>query len=195
MYQINATIKGMVPSMHDRYPIEQMKPGKRTTKKKSAQDLEKEVARKCYIDNEGLYIPADNLRMMLIGNTFRKGAAEILGSYIESKKGTEYKNFAKACIWVLGPNSDSEKVHYLPLRKNYDVYKNTFVTSNKKRDVCHRPIVTIPWKLTFVVHVYDDNFESGKVKELFEVGGLRCGIGAYGPKFGRFTVDKWEVNK
>jgi hypothetical protein len=149
----------------------------------------------CYMDKHGVYLPADNLRMMLIGNQFRKGAASILGTAIESKKGTMYTDFCKACVWVVG-EIDPLKIYYIPNRKTYDVTDiRSFVTSQGGRDVTERPIINLPWSLEFLVQITEEQppIDSAKVREFFEVAGLRCGASAYGPTFGRFMVKKWDA--
>ncbi len=83
MYQVKCKIEGVVPIMFCRFP-EPEKPG--DTKKQKKQTLEE----KMWIDEKGVYIPIDNLRMLLVGNRFRPGAAKIYGSEYESKKGTKY---------------------------------------------------------------------------------------------------------
>jgi hypothetical protein len=175
-----------------------LEPGKPPKKTKGATDAKQTLEEMAYKDETGMYIPSDNIRQMLIGNKARKGAAEILGSYIEAKKGGEYRSFCDSCIWVIGPD-DPEKVYYKPLRKTWDGTDLRSILSGKGKSLgrqwVERPLIKTPWSLTFFVHVMDDNFEQGKVKEFFEVGGLRCGLGVYGPKFGRYRVVEWEVQK
>lgn len=191
MYEVNATIEGMVPLMFDRFynPEETETPAK--TKGKNA--WKDELIRKLYVDKKGVYVPADNIRMMLIGNRYRIGAAKILGSFIEKKKATEYLSFCKAFVWVVGPD-DPQKVYIEPKRMTYDDYdERSFITSTGARKITRRPILKTPWKFSFIVQVMDDQYDYTKIKEFFEVAGLRCGLGAYGPTFGRFLVTKWEL--
>ena len=186
MITVKCKIKGIVPAMHHKYPLPD-KPGDRKRKKAQTPD------EMCYMDTKGVYLPADNLRMMLIGNQYRQGVAYILGSDIEARKGKRYKEFCKSCVWVVGPD-DALKVYYEPSRKKYDRTDiRSFITSTGGRDVCERPLIDLPWSLTFIVHITDSSIDIDKVKEFFEVAGLRCGAGNYGPTFGRFIVKNWEV--
>ena len=193
MYQVTCKIKGIVSMMQDRYDMPTDGPGS-----KKAKDFWKtQLPKKAYIDKKGMYIPTDNIRMMLIGNKLRTGAALILGSQIETKKGSAYLNFCKACVWVVGIEDDN-KVYLKPNRKTFDDYdERTFLNGAKPptRSITRRPIAKTPWTLEFIIQVTDDGFDQSKIRELFEVAGMRCGIGAYGPTFGRFVVDKWEVKK
>jgi hypothetical protein len=172
--------------MFCRFPLP-AKPG--DTKKKKKQTLEQ----KLWLDKGGVYIPTDNLRMMLIGNKHRMGAAKIYGSEYESKKGTRYLNFAKACIWVVGDNG---KVYFKKVRKTWDdVDVRSFITSTGGRDTTERPVLNTPWSLSFEVQVTDDSVPSDIVKEFYKVAGMRCGLGVYGPTFGRFVVKEWKANR
>ena len=107
MYQVKATFTGIVPIMFDRFFNIEDTQGK--AKKKSKITWKEELPLKMYQDKVGVYVPTDNIRMMLIGNKHRKGAAKILGSYIEKAKGTEYVEFCSSCVWVLG-DKDPQKV-------------------------------------------------------------------------------------
>lgn len=189
MIEVKCTIEGIVPAMHHKFPLPD-KPGDRRRKK------EQTVEEKCYFDKKGVYLPADNLRMMLIGNRYRQGAAFILGNDIEARKGKRYREFCKSCVWVVGLDGDALKVYYKPKRKKWnDTDIRSFITSTGGRDVCERPLINVPWSLTFGVHITSDSLPPDKVKEFFEVAGVRCGAGAYGPTFGRFIVKEWEILK
>jgi hypothetical protein len=184
MYQVTAKIEGVVPIMFSRFPLP-AKPG--DTKKQKKQTLEE----KMWIDKKGVYIPTDNLRMLLIGNRFRPGAAKIYGSEYESKKGTKYLNFCKACVWVVGDNG---KVYFQKKRKKYDdVDIRSFINASGSRSTCERPILNAPWSLTFDIQVTDDSLPEDILKSMYEVAGMRCGLGVYGPTFGRFIVKEWKV--
>jgi len=192
MYEITATYAGVVPMMHHRFadPTQTEKP----TKKKKKGRNEADILAALHHDKKGVYVPADNIRMMLIGNKLRQGAAKIQGSYIETKKGTEYVNMVKSCIWVLGPD-DPQKVYLFPNRKTHDdVDERSFINSTGSRSMAYRPIMTLPWSLTFIIQVTDDNIDQSKVREFFDVAGLRCGCCAYGPTFGRCVISEWDVN-
>jgi hypothetical protein len=182
MYEAKCTLEGIVPIMFSRFPLPD-KPG--DTKKKKKQT----IAEKMWIDKKGVYIPTDNLRMLLIGNRFRPGAAKIYGSEYESKKGTKYLNFCKACVWVVGDNG---KVYFDPKRTEHDdVDIRSFINSTGSRATTERPVLNTPWSLTFDIQVTDDAVPEETIKAMYEVAGMRCGLGVYGPTFGRFIVKEW----
>jgi hypothetical protein len=194
MYEISATFKGLVPMMMDRFHNpEELEAG---AKKKSKKANPKDVELKLHRDKKGVYVPADNIRMMLIGNQMRPGAAKILGSYIEKSKGTEYVQMCKSSIWILGP-ADPLKVYINPSRLTYDeVDERSFPTKTGQsvaRKITRRPLLTLPWSLSFIIQVTDDQIHESKVRDLFDVAGLRCGVCAYGPTFGRCVIVEWKV--
>jgi hypothetical protein len=176
--------------MHHKYPPPDKTGDLKKKKMQTPEDM-------LYYDKNGVYLPSDNLRMMLIGNKFRKGAGEIVGSRVEAQKGRFYKDFCKACVWVVG-EKDPLKVYYIPSRKTMDATDiRSFLTSKGGRDITERPIIELPWALEFLVQITEEipPMTADKVKELFEFAGLHCGAGAYGPTFGRFMVKKWDVVK
>jgi len=190
MYEIKATYQGLVPMMMDRFadPSQTERPSKKKAKGRNEDD----IVAKLHADKKGVYVPADNIRMMLIGNKHRRGAAMILGSDIESNKGAKYLSICKGLIWVLGPN-DPMKIYVEPHRKTYDdVDARSFINATGSRSMTYRPIITLPWSLSFIIQVTDDNIEETFVRRFFGEAGLRCGVCAYGPTFGRCIISKWE---
>lgn len=185
MYEVRCKIEGIVPIMFSRFPLP-AKPG--DTKKQKKQT----IADKMWIDKKGVYIPTDNLRMILIGNKFRTGAAKIYGTHYESGKGTKYLDFCKACVWVVG---DNNKVYFTPKRTRHDDTDiRSFINSTGSRSTAERPILTTPWSLTFAIQVTEDIIPEDKIKAFYECAGLRCGLGVYGPTFGRFAVTEWKTS-
>jgi len=201
MYQIEANYTGVTIMMHDRYfeLLSNEGPAPKKKKTPSAEDIAADCKLKLHCDKKGVFVPADNIRMMLIGNQIRPGAAKILGSYIEKQKGTEYEQMCKSSIWILGPK-DPLKVYIDPARKTYDeIDERPFVTKNGKgsasRKITRRPLINLPWSLSFIIQVTDDQIHESKVRELMDVAGLRCGCCAYGPTFGRCIISHWKVSE
>lgn len=153
--------------------------------------VEVPLKNKVYCDKKGVYLPADNLRQMLLGNKNRQGAGKILGSYFKAKKGTEYETLIAGCLWVRGLE-DPEKLYLQPLRKTWDTVDIRSYVMATGRKVSHRPQMNLPWFLEFKITVYTDALPEGIVRELYNVAGLFCGAGVYGPKFGRFRIVEWD---
>jgi len=194
MYTIKATYTGLVPMMMDRYY--ELTKGEKPGRKISQKGKDAEVHLKLHCDDKGVFVPADNIRMMLIGNQMRPGAAKILGSYVEKGKGTEYVQMCESSIWVIGPMNPL-KCYVQPGRITYDdIDERSFPTMKGKgvsRKIARRPLINLPWSVSFIVQVTDDQIHESKIRELFDLAGLRCGICAYGPTFGRCVVTQWEV--
>ena len=190
-YRVRAKIEGLVPAMFDQfYNIEDTDgPAKVKPKSTWKQDLVKKI----YVDKKGVYVPVDNIRMMLIGNQHRTGSATILGSRMEKNKGKPYKEFCDACVWVVGPD-DPRRVYFEPRRKTFDEYdERSFINKTGGRGITRRPLVMTPWSVTFFVDVTENQYDVSKILQFFQIAGRRCGLGAYGPTFGRFRVAQWEV--
>jgi len=191
MYRVDAAFKGIVPVMFNRFFNIEDTDGR--AKKKSKMTWREELPLKMYIDEQGVFVPTDNIRMMLIGNKHRKGAAKIQGSYIEKAKGTEYTEFCSSCVWILGKD-DPQKVRFDPHRETYDDYdERSFINTKGTRSLTRRPILKTPWSVEFFVEVTDDQMHESKLREMFVTAGLRCGLGTYGPVFGRCELTKWEL--
>jgi hypothetical protein len=189
MKEVTTTFESIVPIMFNRFPPPR-KPG--DTEKKKKQTIEE----KLWFDDKGVYIPTDNIRMLLIGNRFRTGAAKIYGSEYQSKKGKKFVDFCKACVWIIGEGPKKDKVYFKPKRKKWDdTDVRSFINATGGRDTTERPILTTPWSLTFTVSLTDDSVGEELIHKMYEVAGLRCGLGVYGPTFGRFTVTQWDVKK
>lgn len=203
MYTIRAAYDGLAPMMHDRFfNLEDLDKPKKKSLSATWRD---ELPRKLHMDKKGVYLPADNIRMMLIGNQKRPGAAKVLGSFIETgKKGTELTNLCEACIWVAGLD-DPLKVY---LKRDGKIitwpadgttpeqgvdYDERSFPMVKGKQITRRPIILTPWNMEFTIQVTEDQIDASRVRQLFDVAGLRCGAGAYGPTFGRCIISKWEV--
>ena len=188
-YRVKIKVEGMVPLLMNRFPMPDSRVTKRQMETKKTQEAELEA--KAYKDAQGMYLPADCIRMMLIGNQARIGAAVIMGSQIESKKGKWYKDFCTAFVWVVGPK-DPLKVYFGPARKTWDDIDSRSYVGKSGRNLIQRPQINTPWSLEFFVDVFDDQMPPQKLKEIFELGGLRCGLGNYGPTFGRYLVKEFK---
>jgi len=191
MYEVKCTIEPVVPVMLNKFPMPK-KPGEPPNKYKGQDEEMAALEEMVWRDKQGLFIPTDNFRMMLIGNRFRKGASKILGSSIERNKGTAYWEFCKACVWVTG-EEDPLKIYPEPKRETWDDVDIRPYTKKEGRDYIRRPLLCLPLTFTFKILVTDDTLAAGKLKQLYEVAGMRCGLGAYGPTFGRFVIKSWEI--
>ena len=194
MYKIRVKIEGLAPIMFHKFPMPDPDTGKLPpSNKKGKGDREAIIKGMMHMDKKGVFMPADNFRMILIGNKHRKGAASIYGNEIEKRKGPEYESKCEGYVWAISLDG-SNKIYIEPHKDTWDETDiRSFITSTGGRDYTERPIINPPWSFEFYLHVTDEKFEASVIKELYELGGLRCGLGAYGPTFGRYEVTVWEV--
>jgi len=180
-YEVKVRIAGLAPVLQNRFTPE-------------IKGADIKIEDRAYQDDVGSYMPANNIRMMLIGNQRRRSASAILGSDIESGKGALYVAFCKACVFVESMDSNNPtKIYFEPARKTYDaVDSRSYQNKAGGRNMIERPMINLPWSMTFKVVVLDETIAKAKVKELFIVAGMRCGLGDYGPTFGRFRIVEWE---
>jgi hypothetical protein len=57
-----------------------------------------------------------------------------------------------------------------------------------------RPILHLPWSLAFQVELFQNqDLNEATLRRLFEEGGIMIGLGTYRGVYGKFIVEKWEV--
>ncbi len=62
--------------------------------------------------------------------------------------------------------------------------------SNTARVIARRPVVALPWSLSFELTFNETEFVTeSRLKDWFVRGGISVGLSAYRPMFGRFEVD------
>jgi hypothetical protein len=66
----------------------------------------------------------------------------------------------------------------------------------KGRGFVYRPMFETGWRASFSLTIADlEMVEKDRVLEILQHAGRRCGIGDWRPKFGRFSVVKFETRK
>jgi len=187
--RVRCTVSGLKPFLQNRFIIP--KEGDKPTKVREDVPLEQMM----YCDENGIYFPTDNFRMMILGNQKRPGAAQIYGSYIVGgKKGKEYRTLAKACLWVRGLSGE-DNIYVAPPRKTYDAFDERSYVMKTGRKVIRRPMVNLPWSFTFRLHIFGKSLTEPLVRAFYDVAGIHCGIGDYGPEFGAFKIADWISEK
>lgn len=130
-----------------------------------------------YQDNEGFFIPSEQLKGSLIG-----GGAMVKSKVGNSKK--SMKNIVAGMFFI-----EEEK---LRLPKNYEIDKRSAVNRNiKARVICIRPKWN-EWKATFTLAIDNDTITEETIKEIINHAGNFIGIGSFRPtnngSFGRFEL-------
>ena len=168
-------IKGIVPLMHNRYPLDAMQITKKKPKGTLFNPID-EVEKCLYKDTEGkIYQPSDHI----------EGALIQVGSTIsvpgQGKK--TYKDQMKTNIAVL-PN----EIYFTEANDYKTDVRLCVIPATRGRIPVARPRWD-NWTLEFTLRVFDETLLNGEtLKELLETAGKTKGIGTYRPKFGRFEV-------
>ena len=68
--------------------------------------------------------------------------------------------------------------------------------TTKGRIVVYRPAFKEGWRMTFQLELTDpESVSFAKIKEILDYAGLKVGLGSWRPRYGRFTVVKFERKK
>lgn len=192
MYSVNCTVKGVAPLMQHRYPMPDLaslnKGGKRSSGEK---DYSQEWREYLYYDaNNMVYQPGAHFEGALT-----KAAASFK---VKGKRGASYKDLFKGSVFVTPDHiphnvqvpdeldADADKQLYLDMRP---------VVVMRARVVRLRPCFKTGWELSFSIDVLDDGIPDDLLQDVLVLAGKAVGVGDFRPKFGRFQVVKFEVQK
>lgn len=192
MYLVNCRIVGTAPLMQHRYPMPEFENlGKGGKKSTGAKDYTQEWRDYLYTTKTGaIYQPAVHIEGAMI-----KAATNFK---IAGKRGASYKELFKAALFI-GPDeiphgvdapetldADADKPLYLDARP---------VVVQRARVVRIRPCFKPGWALDFEITVIDDELPADIVQDALTLAGKAVGIGDFRPRFGRFSVARFEVAK
>jgi len=185
--KINVTLQGIAPILFNRFV-----------------DYSKEVRppeQKLYIDSQNtIVLPSLNIDAFLFGE-FPTGCAKTF----EGKKGKDYLRIGQSHVFVepdLIPFTDGKKeIKYNGFGKQLMLHdwgsprvKNGSLSVKQERIV--RPMLNLPWELTFSINLIENSLiNSTKLENWFTLGGIMLAFGSWRPKYGRFTIKKWEETK
>lgn len=192
MYTVNCRIVGSAPLMQHRYPMPDLatlaKGGKKVT---GAKDYTQEWRDYLYATKDGkVYQPAVHIEGALV-----KAAVNFK---VTGKRGKSYADLFKAALFVSPDeiphdievpaelDADADKPLYLDMRP---------VVVQRARVVRIRPTFKAGWSLDFEINVIDDELPSEIVQDALTLAGKAVGIGDFRPRFGRFTVARFEVRR
>lgn len=192
MYQVNVKVKGTSVMLQHRFPIpsyDEMSSG--GTKHTGAKDYTSEWKESLYTTEKGeIYQPANHFELAMV-----KAATNFK---VIGKRGKSYKDLVSANVvidperipfGIIAPeqlDTDADKPLYLDLRP---------VVIQRARVVRIRPAFKPGWELEFTINVLDDELPANMLQDILVLAGKTVGVGDYRPKFGRFSVVKFEVVK
>lgn len=180
--KFNVTIKGICPMLQHRFSEEKLTQIKKKTGDKVLSDIEKRAVADQYLykNPKGKVCqPSSHIEGAMIK------AASSIGLAGAGKK--TYKDLIKASCFVFP--------EYIPHKnQEWTVDSRSVVNpSTGGRAMSYRPRLE-EWELDFTMEVNDDRADAEAIKEILINAGLRNGIGAFRPRFGRFEVVKFKQN-
>lgn len=192
MYTIDVTVEGTAPLMQHRFPVPELadmsKGGKRQT---GATDYTQEWREYFYADADGnIFQPSTHFEGAMV-----KAAVNYK---IQGKRGKTYKDLFSAAVFVTPEQiphgvkvpqectTDGDEPLYLDVRP---------VVVNRARVVRIRPTFKPGWKLDFTIEVIDDSINAELINDVLTLAGKTVGVGDFRPKFGRFMVTRFQVNR
>lgn len=192
MFTVSVEVVGTFALMQHRFPVPELAAmTKGGTRRSGAQDYTEEWREYLYVNSaKEIYQPAVHFESAMV--------AAAKNFKITGRRGKSYGDLFKANIFVTPDeilhgvkepaelDTDGDKRLYLDLRP---------VVVNRARVVRIRPVFKAGWKLDFSIECLDDQISHELLKDVLELSGKTQGVGDNRPRFGRFMVTKFEVNK
>lgn len=192
MYSVSVKVKGTAPLLQHRFPVPDIKTLSKGGKKSTgAVDYSEEWRSYLYATADGhVYQPSSHFEGAMV-----KAAA---GFKITGKRGKTYKDLFSASVFIdpteilFGMDvpqeldTDADKPLYLDVRP---------VVVQRARVVRIRPAFKAGWELAFEINVIDDELPLEILSDVLSLSGKTVGIGDFRPKFGRFMVTQFDLEK
>jgi len=173
MQSVKVKIKGIVPLLQNRFPMEEENEEK-AKRRDEKFDPKDDADRSLYRNDDGCYIPSTWIEAAL-----RETAKEFKGKGKASLKAT-----ILASVFV-----EPEEI---PLgKKNYDEIDRRPAVIQRQRIVKSRPRFN-SWEIKFVINFDESRIKKETLKQILDEAGQCKGLGDYRPKFGRFQVVSFE---
>ena len=172
MRKINCSIKGVSPLLQNRFVDTS-----ETRKTKQEYNDKDETEIRLYKDSEGvIYQPSEHIERSM----------QKAGANFKYKGRKTYLDFIKAGVFIT-PDFIPHK------NQNYETDKRPVNIQKNKIMKC-RPIFK-EWELDFQIEVINPDIADKTLNEILVYAGSFVGIGDYRPKFGRFILTKFELEK
>jgi len=192
MYTVDCKVVGTAPLMQHRFPIPDLADmSKGATRKTGSKDYSQEWHEYLYVDKDNMiYQPATHFEATM--------ANAAVNFRIKGRGRKTYKDLFKAAVFVNPEeiphgieapeelDTDGDKPLYLDMRP---------VVVSRARVVRIRPTFAPGWELEFGIEVMDDQIAPELVQDVLTLAGKTVGIGDFRPKFGRFSVARFEVSR
>lgn len=192
MYTVDCKVRGIAPLMQHRFPMPDFDDmGKGGKKQTGEKDYTQEWRNYLYVNSSGqIFQPSIHFEAAMT-----KAATNFK---ITGRRGKTYKDLFSGNIFVSpdeilhgveAPDSldtDGDKRLYLDIRP---------AVVQRSRIVRIRPTFKTSWELEFSIQVIDDQIPDNVLLDVLALAGRTLGIGDHRPKFGRFQVVHFELQK
>lgn len=176
MKKVKIKITSTSPLLMNNRPMEETS-NEKVKKKGDVYDPIAEAEKKAHFDKEiGYYIPSD-----MIEGSLREGAKNV------SKGRGNYKKTILSSVF-----SENDKI---PLnRKDYDTIDKRWGTHpSTGNGILVSRVRFDKWETEFELSFDENRVDSKTLKAIIVEAGEVIGIGSYRPKFGRYKLEKFEI--
>jgi len=144
-------------------------------------------------------IPQENIISFLFGE-YPAGCAKSF----EGKQGKKYMQIGQSHVFIDEPIikicDKGKPIIFKEFNDKIWIHRGSPRTRKGslsiKCEIKERPVVRHPWTLDFNITLIKNNLiDETKLFNWFITGGMQISLGTYRPRFGRFTVDTWEIIK
>ena len=169
--EVEFALEGLSPIMFNMYLDE--------TQPKTPEGFKEQGPRKCHRDEAG--------NICITAEMVLATVKEAMGDIAPRGKGKLMRRdvmaglFFKEELFPIGA-TDPDKIDARPVIRGKGE-KTTLV-------ICYRPLVK-QWGIQGTMILID--LQPALLKQALDRAGIKCGLGSYRPRFGRFAATKWEV--
>lgn len=187
MKTIKVEIAGVSPLLMNKFSEEaesRLRDGNSSAIRSRQDEPRIEAAKVAYMDSEGsLVFPASSVFRAIIeaGKHIKTGRKQLT---------TQRDSLIPAYLSIVE--------YMLPFgTKHFEVDSRSVVNpATGMRNIRHRPLIPVGWKLSFSVVFNEEKFSAGLIRDLVDTAGMCCGLGDFRPNrkgtFGKFVVTRWE---
>lgn len=145
-----------------------------------------------------LVLPQDNIIAFLFGEN-PAGCAKAF----EGKQGKTYIRIGQSHVFIDEPMilflTEGKPVIYQNFDNQLWIHRGAPRTKKGslsiKTEMKERPVLKHPWSLCFGITVVKNNYiDETKLYNWFVMGGMQIALGTYRPRWGRFSIEKWEIS-
>ena len=190
-YLINVEIEGITPLLQHKFGVNtHLEMEKPLRKRTGVPDYSSEWKDTCYLEGDQIVQPSLHIEMAMV-----KAAA---GYRLPGGRGKTYKDLFLSSVFVRPafiPHGvrvpEKPEINAFEERVYLDV--RPVVVNRGARVLRVRLALKPGWRLAFQVSVEDDQIQKEVVKRVIEAAGQTVGIGDHRPRFGRFSLIKFDL--